>query len=309
MNTKNILRYRTLKDSTLKLYERKGRKIAEFLEVSNLVPKIIKKRENDLVAFFDTQGSHEKKLLLNICLLVLSPQKFNPKKGYKKLYNRLNKNLWNTHDKYLLERYSGVKNTKERNNWCEWEEVEIRLEELKNNYELTKDKKELKKYLALALYVLHPPRRLEYSQMKVIKQSAYKKLKIALRRDGVYLVIKKDGYYFSFGRDMVKVKKRFDVAHIVEVDALLAEIISLWLKENKTEYLFPIRNGEKAMDINQFSKLLKKTFEPKKISSNMLRKIFLSEWNSVQRTMIEREDMALLMNHSALVALGIYTKI
>jgi len=312
MNIDLVKQYRQLKDSTIKLYEAKAKKIAEHLEINMLIPIIIKEQEKELLEWIGTQNHHEQKLLINILLLVLSPQKNNPIKNNKRIYNRFNKLLKETHDEYLEEKKSGIKNEKEITNWMEWDEVKERLSQLKEDYEETNNKKEFLKYMLLSLYVHHPPRRLEYGLCKIIKESDYNKLRLNNKQNAVYLVRKKTGskhsLYFSFGANMVKVKK-YNVAQLINVKKELEQVLFRWIEMNPSDYLFPNRSGEKHIQQSQFSKTLSKIFSPKKISSNMLRKIFLSDWNKIPRTWQQRELLADLMNHSAVVAMSVYTKI
>jgi len=312
MNIELIKSHRQLKDSTIKSYEAKAKKIAEFLEVNILIPKVVKKRESDLLTWLSTQSHHEKKLLINILLLVLSPQKNNPVKNYKRIYQRFNKLLKDTHDIYLEKKKSGVKNQREKDNWLEWHQIEERLEELKSDWETTLEKKDLFKYMMLSLYVHHPPRRMEYGLCKIIKEPAYKKLTLNKKKNEIYLVRKKTGsqheLYFSFGANKVKVKK-YKVAQLINVKKELQYILLNWIEVNTSQYLFPSKNGEKHIQQSNYSKILSKLFSPKKISCNMLRKIFLSEWNKLPRTWQQRELLADLMNHSAVVAMSVYTKI
>jgi len=59
MNIELIKSHRQLKDSTIKSYEAKAKKIAEFLEVNILIPKVVKKRESDLLTWLSTQSHHD----------------------------------------------------------------------------------------------------------------------------------------------------------------------------------------------------------------------------------------------------------
>jgi len=64
----------------------------------------------------------------------------------------------------------------------------------------------------------------------------------------------------------------------------------------------------KSLSRNNLTKCLNKIFEPKKVSSTMLRKVYLSNKYPVTHTFEEMSKDASIMGHDILTARKIYSK-
>ena len=193
-------------------------------------------------------------------------------------------------------------------------EVFTRLKELDLNKSLKKDelnKKEfniLQKYVLGSLYVgdpvNHPPVRNDYTR-EIIDFKDYNKLSEKDKDNNNYLVNKnKSNKFFSFGN--YKSKDTYGIKKI-KLSEKINKIINIWLKYNKSKHLFLDSLGQ-PIKANGISKLLYKIFEPsgKKISSSLLRHIFVSETFPPQTE--ERQKIASNMMHSVAMQSGVYSK-
>lgn len=233
----------------------------------------------------------------------------------KNKYIELNKKLNNE----IIEKLkNNNKSERQSKNWATMKE----LKDIVNNYKkeldlnksLKKDeltKKEfniLQKYVLGSLYVgdpvNHPPVRNDYT-MEIIDFKDYNKLSEKDKDNNNYLVNKnKSNKFFSFGN--YKSKDTYGIKKI-KLSEKINKIINIWLKYNKSKHLFLDSLGQ-PIKANGISKLLYKIFEPsgKKISSSLLRHIFVSETFPPQTE--ERQKIASNMMHSVEMQSGVYSK-
>ena len=102
--------------------------------------------------------------------------------------------------------------------------------------ELTKQqRKTLQQYLVASLYTLIPPRRLDYSNMKIVSYREYRKMPSDELKASNYLVVQsRVKKYFSFGENSQKNKQNF----VMRVPPKLNQILNLYLKHHSaTDYL------------------------------------------------------------------------
>lgn len=218
-------------------------------------------------------------------------------------------------NKKLIEQYSDLmySSIKEYNNFIKknkksdyQKENWASLEDLKNVWNVLKrevyadnlhkpskkiaDKSEkeiLQKWLVASLYILTKPRRnRDYALMKVIKEDDYKKLTDNERDSNNYLVFKNNrDMYFSIGdfktnnyQENGKMKKTG--IDIEKIPTKLKQVIRMWRKFNPDKDHLITNNRGKRMSANSLTKYLMKIFSKtgkKKISSTMLRHIFITE--------------------------------
>ena len=91
----------------------------------------------------------------------------------------------------------------------------------------------------------------------------------------------------------------------IELPKKLVRLIKKWARYNKTGYLLINTSTKKPVTSNGITKLLNKVFHPKKISTTLLRKIYLSNKYKVS----DKTDDANIMGHSEGTQQLIYTKV
>jgi len=151
--------------------------------------------------------------------------------------------------------------------------------------------------LIFALYTLHPPRRLEYHKMKIVKDEIGKD--VDTDNDNYYKYNETDPCTFNFNN--YKTFKTYN-RQIIQVCDELNDIILKWidykLKRNpcKEKCIFPSITG------NKIKKIFKKLYDVDDISVNWIRKSYLSGLNNTQKlsnmTEKERNKIASMMAHS-----------
>ena len=190
-----------------------------------------------------------------------------------------------------------IKSKKEDENWMEWDEILKIYDNLKFQGEalikmkLTKYSKEQTKlmtdYILLSMYVLIPPRRLvDFATMKIRN----------FNNDDNHINMKTKKLNFA----TYKTSKKYGT-QIFNMPKELLALIKKWMKVNDSDYLLI----EKLMP-SELNKKLHGIFKPKKISVNMLRHIFLTDYYNTMNGMpsiIDMKNMASMMGHSIETAL------
>jgi hypothetical protein len=215
-------------------------------------------------------------------------------------------------DEYNTQLKSQTKSKKQEDNWVSMDE----LKEIVSGY-----KKEIRKldlankdawsnreyniyqlYLVGLLYTELPPVRLDYSNMVVITEKDYKKLK---EKSKNYLVIvSRNKKYFSLGS--YKTDKKYGV-HIIEVPPIINSVINKFLQHNESGY-FLVNTQRNVLTDNGLTKLLNRVFADtgKKISSTMIRHIYLSDKYDARNGEMEKDAAAMM--HGVSTQQGIYVK-
>lgn len=158
------------------------------------------------------------------------------------------------------------------------------------------DRKLLQEYLLLKLYKEIPSRN-DFARIKIVKQSEYNKLKNNDMEEN-YLVISRDGMYFII--NLWKTKKSKGDRRRVEVpDNLVKLIRAVIRKKDNPDYLFEDAKGQ-PLSRNSLTKLFNRIFAnyfpTKKISTSMLRHLFLTtKYGDIKK---EMEEDANNLGHS-----------
>ena len=314
---------RNLKENTVKVYVSNLRKLTTVLTGHAYVnPDFF--MDSDLTEYISQLSDSKKRIVLSTILLALSPSEKNAvtKPIYKDTYDKYKDILWKLNKKYMNQKSSQTKNSKELDNWLEWNQIKKFQKKLKRqmkgyNQKSTEFKKPgdlqaLKRFLVISLYYLQPPRRLEFGNMKILNFKDYEKLDKQTLESNNYLVIKNTrSKFFSYG----DVKSHLnDLPQIVQINTDLNGIINMYLSlsniPNAHSFLYNSRGGDE--NPNSLSKYLTKTFQDefdKNISSNMLRHIFLSNLFKSNVTLKHRTEVARQMNHSIGIQESVYVKL
>ena len=311
MNFKSILESKNLKPSSIKTYTANYKTLLKHLKLDEITAGWIE--DNALVIQEEViehkEFSYSKKRnYLNVLLLFL--QKGTP--VYEKYFN---------HIKALNEEYKqitkqGTYSEKEQDKLLPYEVLKNKVEAqiltfatkfntLKSLKKISEtDYNDLRSIVIQSLYILHPPRRTDYANMKLCLDTG--------KCDGdsnllIYTKFKKP-VKFIFKKELVKSTTEEDEEVKIENPALRS-ILKMYIYVcllRKQEYLFVNEKGGK-MTSNNFTQLVKRVFERafnKKINISLLRKIYITkEYQSSGAGELARQ-----MNHSVGVASTIYNK-
>jgi len=216
-----------------------------------------------------------------------------------------------TKDAYRENLAGRNKSQRESDNWVSLKELEKVLKRLgrdvrernigKKEQLNRKDFKVLQQFVIASLYLLdNEPRRNIYASMKIITEQK------DIKEDGNYLFVKgRNKKYFIINQQ--KSKKFRGKTQNILVNSKLNKVLNIWLKYNKSGNLLLDSLG-KQMNANQLTKALNVIFEGTgaKISSSMLRKIWLSD--TYGETLTKMEESAARMGHSTGTAALHYIK-
>jgi len=196
--------------------------------------------------------------------------------------------------KQVNESYKEQKmNDKQKEHRISFEDVKNKVNDLLNMLKTNPSLPSYELFLIAAFSsgVYAPPRRSEF---------AFVKIKNFDRRTDNYL--EKNKIVFN----SYKTAKKYG-SQIYEVPSPLIPIVKKYLKLNKTDYLFPKRNGDVSMTNVDYNRTLQKIFG-KTISVDNLRSIYLSEKYKNIPAMSDMEATALAMGHQVTTALTDYVK-
>jgi len=196
---------------------------------------------------------------------------------------------------------SDEKNEKQTENWMDWDQIvkihtqigkEIAPLFGKESINMA-DFSRIQDYVLLSLYVFQAPRRTEDYTLMRIRGGAKKK-------DDGYNYIVDGGKRFRFNKYKTSA---LSGAQFVEISPKMKTLLGKWLKVNNYEWLLVNPRNGSSMSPSDVTKRLNRIFG-KKISSSMLRHIFLSH-------VYDRDGMEKLahdMGHSVNEAVNVYAK-
>lgn len=299
-----------IQDSTLNNYIFNMQKLHEHLNLKKYNIKFLQDHESilDLLESKNYSVSTKRNYIIAILVFIQSESKFD--KDILDKYSEYLNDLTNIqNEKY----YDNDKNLKEQNNWITLNEIENMKQHLLADFnKSTKNTNECvykyQKYLILSLYTLLPPIRNDYAGDTIItlntdttKYIDYCINTIILNESKFILCnYKTKG---SYGNKIIDIPKE------------LNDILTIWynLREKyfKTvpKYLL-IKTTDHTVFLskNHLTKYLNSIFYPKKISTTILRKVYLSEKYPVIHTYREMKNDAYIMGHDINTAKLIYSK-
>jgi len=284
------LKNKNLSDSSIKLYLRNLDKLNDDLPIKNL--KFLENFE-EIIKKLEKYKPNTKRGYLISIVSVLSTQLENKKmlKLHKKYYDEMMK--INTE---IKETPTNEMSHQQSENWLEWSEVMEKYKTLNllvNKFVGDKVISEVKynlllSLMVLSLYIFNSPRRnKDYSLMNIIRP--YKN-----EVDKNYLDYDNKKFIFN-----VYKTAKTEGQKVIDISDELYEVINLYLKHH------PLLKGKKMskkIDIpflvyydgteftadNCITRILNKVFHPKKVSSSMLRHIFITKEFGAENKKMEK---------------------
>ncbi len=206
---------------------------------------------------------------------------------------------------------NNIKSDKEKDNWISKEIIEDKWNELNNlvntmKFNIRDNLEVYQRFLILSLYTMIPPIRNDYTIVKVTH-------KIDSELDVNY------NYIDVVNKQLILNKYKTDKCYgtkYIDIPDDLMDIIIKWEQIKKDFYKNDLQSSFMLINITNTKPMsnttmiyyLNKVFAPKKISSTMLRKIYLSEKYPVIHSQKEREDDAYIMGHKVNMATTVYSK-
>lgn len=297
-----------LKTTSLDHYLLTLKKLSEYLEFKNFNVKYFNDHSS-VINFIENESNFALPTKRNYITAILVVLKTNKKVNKKvvEAYTTYHKNLTDIQN----DLYSNnVKTEKEELNWISIADIKSKITELNNKLTESKTSSEnidlFQQYLILNLYSLLPPIRNDYAgETLVLKDETENKTNSTKNR-----IILNDKQFILCS---YKTSSSYG-SKVIDIPNELIEIIKNWitLRENlglSTKYLLiKLTNPKECMSKNMLTKTLNKIFSPKKVSTTLLRKIYLSEKYPVVNTYKEMQNDAYIMGHDINTAKLIYSK-
>lgn len=250
------------------------------------------KDKNKIMEDINKQVINTKKNILTAILVALSIDKKD-----EKLVDFYQLKLKELNEKYneFLEKQE--KTDTQEKNWISYDTfikvINDLLDKVKKEGLQKKDKINrteyvlLQKYVILSFYQIFPIRN-DVADMKILNQKEYDDLK---DKNKNYFVI--DGKNYKMYLNAFKNVSRIG-SKVFNIPIKLVKIVKLWLKHNKSGFLFTLGNGRDPLSPNGVTKLLNSIFskmcDGKKISTSMLRHISITEKLKNEPTIEEKKE-------------------
>ena len=300
---------RDIKDKSVKTYITSLKKIHENLETSIDFDNLDwLKPINKVVSILNELKLTTRKNYTNAIIVALMTEADKYKDTLTAYKEYLGKILSDYNEMVATQ----TKSKKETDNWISMADLKKIVNKHKRSVKelgldqkdgWTKSEKQLyQMYMVGVLYTNYPPLRNDYSNMDIISENDFKKLK--KKENNFLVIISRNKKYFSLSS--YKTDKKFG-DKIIDIDSKMNSIINKWLAHNTTGF-FLVNSKNTQMSDNSLTKLLNKIFasSKKKISSTLIRHIYLTEKYSNAQS--EMEEDANLMGHSVSTQQNIYVK-
>ena len=283
-----------LKENSLKSYLITLRKLNDNQEIENL--KFLKNfteiMENINGFKLPTQRNK-----LTAILVVLSA--FD-KKEFEEVEMKYRKELEDRNKEYNDYISSHQKSEKQEKNWTSLADLKKVMNRYKKEAKVNPTLKTVQPYLVSSLYLLQPPKRLDFSGMKIIKSR-----KDNDEKTNYLLNLGRNKKYFIFNQ--FKTDGKFGSKEVL-IPKDLNSVINLWLQVNKgDDFLYNVKGQN--MTSNGLGKYITKIFKPtgKNITLNLLRNIYVSE-NIDLDAVKKAKEIAAAMDHSESTQKSVYLK-
>lgn len=299
-----------LRTTTIKQYETNLKKLKKLFDSDNFdfldnPDKVMEKIEN---LHYTTQRN-----FLNAIIVLLMA--LNIDKKYDDLITEYGKKRDDFNSKYEEEQQSGIISDKQSKNFATIEEVyeminkmgeELKPIKKKKPEQLTKKERNLlQMYVIFSIYSKYPMRN-DVAGMSAISKRNYNKLSDKEKEDDNFLVVHKNGLFFVLNK--YKTSKKYEELKIDIDDPQIKKLLRYYLKINGMGILFKSSTGKPLTRIELSKNMLKFSdkYMNKRISSTLLRKIYLSSKYGDMKKELEKDNK--LMGHSKDVALNTYVK-
>lgn len=252
----------------------------------------------DIADFINERYTNDSSKKSHYSVLAFMCKEYDKEKEAKK-YSQLASNLQHAYEEE--EKLQKVKPSRVKN-YITWDELIAKRKELKEIFEKNEDDiANMYKYLIICLYSYIPPIRLEYSNMELIdKKPPKNENNYIWLDDGEYkVVINKDKVSSTYGRAVLPIESE-----------TLTKLIKKTFKLFKRKYLISqIKDGDKPLTKQGMERLLYQMFEPKRVSVDIYRSVYVTKKYSENINLKQKEELAKKMRHSVAVAEKTYKKI
>lgn len=254
----------------------------------------------------------KKNMITSILVLIKSYSDMIPKETIE-MYNIYHKELSSQQEENYLD---NVKTDKEKNNWTTTKDILLKIDSIMDDINTWKGSNrqlvdKYQQHLVLNLYTLLPPLRNDYAIVKVVNDIHFDENEDTINTSFNYINLATHKLFLcNYKTNKFYGIKKIDIPHT------LLEIITNWEIIKKKHYgsklthdfLLLNTTNLNPMKHNTLTKYINKIFSPKKISSTLLRKIYISEKYPVINTFREMQNDSFVMGHNIEMARKVYSK-
>jgi len=309
-----------IKPSTIKMYIANIKKLSKIMNdgeikggidwlksLDKVKEKLMEKKENGKELHYSTIRNYMNSAIIYLYAMNNKGNTDELIEKYSDYRDELNK-------KYEDDSAQGTWSEKQGKNVITMEELHQVISDIGNelkNMKLkdldrlnTRQRSLLQVYMILNVHSVAPMRN-DLAGMKIIKKREYNKLSDEDKKETNYLVLEKNNMFFCLND--YKTNRKFK-EKCIELNPELKKVMRFYLRFNDGEYLLT-RNDGTPMSRNAISQVLIKTFKKrlgKSVSTNLLRKIYLSHKYSNVKEELEKD--ASMMMHSTHTAMSKYIK-
>lgn len=295
-----------IKDNSIKVYVDNIKKLTlELFGSTKPNVKFFRDHESVLEYLDNIKNLASKKTMATAIVVLLKSYQFD--KDTVKIYSDFMLTLSKTQNSEYMK---NEKSNKEEENWITQDEIKKVIKNLKKKTKdntLTERQKvdALQQLLVISLYTDLPPMRNDHSFVRVLSDEPKDEPDNYINLKTKEFILQQYKTSKFYGKKNIPLPDTL-FKLIKEYEELKKEIYGDKIDHN---YLLINTTTLQPMNRNCLTKYLNKIFAPKKVSSTILRKSYLSEKYPITHSMEEMERDSSAMGHSILVARKIYTKI
>lgn len=224
---------------------------------------------------------------------------FNQMNAYKIVYEQVKKYAKIHND----NEYKQCLDENEQKNYIKYEDLLIKVNLLIDEYNENKNKKNIMKLLLLSLYVLHPPLRNDYYNMKIIYNDYDDDTK------NNFLLVSNNNYYVIINND--KVIKKHGRGEIPILNKIVKNILTIYLSDYAYNHIYLFENNNnKPYTKRQIQYYINQMFknDNKTLTIYNLRSAYISNFYKNNLDILNRNILADKMRHSRQTAEVNYCK-
>ena len=247
----------------------------------------------DVGANYKTTTKRDYLIILSLIMKALNRQELG-----EVIYDRAKQHA----KEYMSSEYKQELDENEKVNYITYNELLNKLQALIDVYNNKPTFKNILKVVILGLYVLHPPIRNDYYNMRIIYNDYEddKKNNFLLidDRQNIYIILNQDKVINLHGRGEIPI-----------TDKLLKAILLLYLTTYAANnvYLFQNTNGTPYTK-RQIQYIINGLFTNKTLNIYNLRSAYISNYYKTHHTLLERSELADKMRHGQKMAEMSYLK-
>ena len=314
MNIESIIKEErpNISESSLKVYTQNLKKLHKTIMKNDEIKSLdFLKDYNNVIKTLSDKNKNTMKNYLVAVVIILQSNKTKYENVIEQYQQKIKELQEIVNDNYD----ENEKSDKQEKNWINYNEILKLLRKMKKDTKelLEKDNLTNKEKDLIQQYLVHylysgksfPIVRNDFAEMKIVNEGD------KLDNDKNYFVIRKKGLpYFQLNEYKTAKYKGEQIITVKDIE--LRKLINKWAKITNSGYLLVNISNNTPMKSNAITKYLNKIYKKhfdKKISTSLLRSIYITNKYNGNLTQKQKKDLAEDMGHSKGIAETVYNKI